>query len=1452
MQETTKKTSLRFLSVLMAVLMLLSLSAVFPGVSAADGDEYYYVNSETGDDTANGRTAKTAVKTFTRACNLARKTGGTVVITNEYHFPSTVYEVEHESIPFTVTTNDGEVDYGAQGAKIVFGKALRYVLKGDTTFENVTIEFGSTLNFVAQYNHITFGEGVVTKDLNEGTEGIYVVGGYQSPEDTVDTSLDSHITIKSGTFHIVAGGTRQKGANAVGGITYTGTHNIEVSGGKINRLYGGSIQHQIATKTNITVSGGEINELYAAGDMTRRIEDYANIVLSGGKVNSLNVNNVIGTANVTLAGAEVGTATVSYYNELLEKSATTANKPKTLYYDAHYYTPEQIASLGAAFTKVENITSVYAKEGATGDGLSMSSPASFEAAIKTAGETQGNVVVIGTISLSNFTEAAHTDKIVVKGADESAKLKISGTYTLGGSTAFESISLDCGTAVFNADKGMLTVAEDVKVSGKADIVGSASLHAGTFGKVTGGAADMTVIVGNAEVDSITGGTTAAKIEVNGGKVGKVMSTDTTIASFDLSISGGSIGSVTFNGITGKLNMLLYGGSVGTWAVSGQNVKGTLGLDEKAYKLSDLGEAADLFAVSSDRVFFLCDSGKGNGASVTAASNSMVDAYAALANGGTLVVCGEYTIKEAFINHYNTGKITITSVYDGVDYRTAADAKIVFKANYYCGGETEFNNILLSNQKNYGGIYANVNKLVIGEGVACEYVGAVKTYPSIQGGTNLDIEITDTEKAQTADVTINSGTWQRVRGGSAAGGYNEFDIKMTVNGGTFMERLVLLSANTHTGNADVTINGGTFYGGIYASTMEQDDQTVDGKITLTFNGGTPYAVIGAAWKNVGTYKGSFDLYVNGGEFGHITDIVGTAKLSNSTMTSTLHTGEGVALDAKVTGTMTFSNPIRGNGADPWLFFHDGNYYYIATGGSSLVLYKAANIGDLPTTTGTTIYKPEGGHEWSKNLWSPEIHYYTDEEIGAGNGGWYCYIACDDGANVNHRMYVIKCLDGDNLLGRWGNPVTGEVNVPQKIEAKDIPNFDNLWAAGQTDIRINGKLYMMYVTESGRDTADFYQTINIIAMTNPWTLTGESKVICKPDYAWEMGGAAYNASTGKSYPKVVEGGTAVYGSDGSVYIVYSGSGYWTTEYKLGQLKYLGGDPLDINNWEKLPTSIFSKSDKLNGCGHASYVTDTDGQGWICYHAYPGKDTQSGRNAYVEPYKADANGVVIGNGSTHPEDPAKVYTVNINSTPLGERIEDNSFHAIQEGTGKFAFTRAYEDNFTDVTTAHWFYTFVRDAYRIGLANGTSKTKFSPDMTFTVAQAITAAANIHSIYNGKTINTAGAAKWYDPYVNYCIENGIIKAGQFTNFDANITRGDMAIVFANILPDSEYTAVRSGSNPDVTSGMACYGAVQKLYNAGIVGGDAGTGNFRPNDSIKRSEACVIFTRIALTSARAK
>ncbi len=218
--------------------------------------------------------------------------------------------------------------------------------------------------------------------------------------------------------------------------------------------------------------------------------------------------------------------------------------------------------------------------------------------------------------------------------------------------------------------------------------------------------------------------------------------------------------------------------------------------------------------------------------------------------------------------------------------------------------------------------------------------------------------------------------------------------------------------------------------------------------------------------------------------------------------------------------------------------------------------------------------------------------------------------------------------------------------------------------------------------------------------------------------------------------------------------------------------------------------------------------------------------------------------------------IWTMGENGPTLkmltGESTSGN-ISGDEKPVSPFAPTRTYEGQFTDVAENQWFYDFVKTSYEYSLANGTSASNFSPTGKFTVAQALTAAANIHKVYYKKEVRaTYPGEAWYAPYVSYCIDNGIIRFGMFDNYDRNITRGEMAIVFANILPDSEYAAVKEGSNPDVTEDMDCYDAVAKLFKAGIVGGDAGSGNYRPNDEIVRSEACVIFTRIALTDKRAK
>ncbi len=1199
---------------------------------------YYYVNSETGDDRGNdGLSAASPVKTFTRACNLAKNADTDVayiVITNEYEITVNVNEVAH-TVPFIVTTNDGKTDYALRhNAKIVFNGGRRYYLAGNTTFENIRIEHDTTLNFVAGFNRITMGDGVVTvcnDSKNRSDAGVYIVGGMQDPKKTDDATLNSYITVKSGSFKTVVGGSRMYADGESGGLHYTGTHRIDILGGEIEYLYGGTYANHWSNNIEITVSGGHIINLYASGDESRRAEGNATLNLLGGSADTVDVNNVQGDATVNLLGTKIGKMGVSYFNNSV-LSGVKANARKVLNYSSLVYTAEDVAAF-TGFETVTNSAYVFASLGGSGDGMSETSPTSFEDAMKKAAEKNANIMLLDDVTLSDFSEPKHGMPITVF-ARSGVSVTVSGKYTLGGKTVFDGLTLR-GDGIFEAVNGKVVINENCNVAGDFEIEGSADIGTGKFESVTE-AKDIQLRSG--EVKSIVGTGENVLIEVFGGTVGSVRSAKKDCDTFTFTISGGTVEELMLNGVKNNFRLNVYGGTVGKYSASGENAQGSAVVSGSV----DLGEVADITDISNDCVYFVSDDGNGGGRSANDPDSSLLRAYLALEKtGGTIIVCGKTTVDRIGTLRQHSERITVTSLYGGVDYAKTSGAKLVFKNNLNLTGPTVFENISFSAAQEGLTVFANGNELVIGEGVntaSQNYVAKAEGfYLTLAGGS---------QGHKATSITVNSGIWQRLYGGNTKGSGDNCSVSVSINGGEFMSPVVLGSKGGFTGSINAVINGGRLYQGIYASELGEKD-TFDGDVNLVINGGAVYANAGISKEGLGTYNGSFNVTINGGEWGHLVKLCGSEGLKGN-ITSTL--SGAIDFDAETMGTVTFTNPIHKNGADPWLFYHDGFYYYTATTGHSLGLARAANIGDLKYAEFVTVYTPRSGEMWSKNIWSPEIHYYTDEEIGEGNGGWYCYIACDNGDNLYHRMYVIKCLDGDDLFGRWGNPVTGEVNVPQAIIAKDIPDFENTWAAGQTDIRINGKLYMMYVTETGRYRKGdgFYQTENLVEMTNPWTIVGQSAVICKPEYKWEKGGSENGTS-----PQVVEGGTAVYADDGTVYIIYSGSGYWTTEYQLGQLKYLGGDPLDINNWEKKPTSILYKSDEINGCGHASYVRDHNGDDWICYHAYIGKDTSSGRYAFVEPYHADKNGVVIADGSGHPAPIDKVYTLKNNPMPLLDKI-------------------------------------------------------------------------------------------------------------------------------------------------------------------------------------------------------
>ncbi|WP_300296498.1 S-layer homology domain-containing protein [uncultured Intestinimonas sp.] len=189
---------------------------------------------------------------------------------------------------------------------------------------------------------------------------------------------------------------------------------------------------------------------------------------------------------------------------------------------------------------------------------------------------------------------------------------------------------------------------------------------------------------------------------------------------------------------------------------------------------------------------------------------------------------------------------------------------------------------------------------------------------------------------------------------------------------------------------------------------------------------------------------------------------------------------------------------------------------------------------------------------------------------------------------------------------------------------------------------------------------------------------------------------------------------------------------------------------------------------------------------------------------------------------------------------------------GLSNFQKSNTYTPGqFADVPAGSWFAAGVQSAYELGLMTGTSDTAFIPSGKLSLAEAVALAARLHSIYVGDNADFSGGDPWYQSYVDYAIQNGIIAAGAYSTYVPAATRAQFASILAAALPDEALPAINSvASLPDVPANATYAAAALKLYNAGILTGSDAAGTFNPESSIQRSEVATIVTRMADQSQR--
>ena len=192
------------------------------------------------------------------------------------------------------------------------------------------------------------------------------------------------------------------------------------------------------------------------------------------------------------------------------------------------------------------------------------------------------------------------------------------------------------------------------------------------------------------------------------------------------------------------------------------------------------------------------------------------------------------------------------------------------------------------------------------------------------------------------------------------------------------------------------------------------------------------------------------------------------------------------------------------------------------------------------------------------------------------------------------------------------------------------------------------------------------------------------------------------------------------------------------------------------------------------------------------------------------------------------------------------------LAKGLDNFAKAENYsEGQFSDVSKNDWFSGSVKGAYELGLVKGSSPSTFNPNGNITVAEAIVLACRLHNIYNGGNGEFKQGNPWYQIYVDYAVENGLVNI-KYSDYNAKITRANFAYILAGALPESALDAINDISEFELYDVADDYRrkAICSLYRAGVISGSDEFGTFKPDSTITRAEVAAIVTRMADKSQR--
>ncbi len=247
-------------------------------------------------------------------------------------------------------------------------------------------------------------------------------------------------------------------------------------------------------------------------------------------------------------------------------------------------------------------------------------------------------------------------------------------------------------------------------------------------------------------------------------------------------------------------------------------------------------------------------------------------------------------------------------------------------------------------------------------------------------------------------------------------------------------------------------------------------------------------------------------------------------------------------------------------DPSVVKHNGKYYWTYAFEDKLYTMESADIDGFMTAQAKLVWTPDN-EEYAHEVWAPELHII--------DGVCYIYVACDDGDNQHHRMYVL-CNDSSNPLDTY-------------TKVTKLTDSTNKWAIDGTILHHSTGMYLIWSGWEGDENVA--QNLYIAKLASPTEIGSQRVLISRPEFAWEkLGGTGVVGEL----PFINEG-PFCFTEKGRTFVAYSGAGSWCTDYCVALLELVGSDPMDARAWVKQTQPVISRNDQFMGMGHCSMIEE-----------------------------------------------------------------------------------------------------------------------------------------------------------------------------------------------------------------------------------------------------------------------